>query len=143
MAGAVRISPDDLVDVLSKLAKDNNLQVSLKQSLTGGVIAGTCATVGGLLGGPIGIAAGATLGGLYGAWSTSGTFKPVYSVLQEMSPIEKERLYRSITLALGDVNMLDVAALLALIATDQVYKQQMIGAMSEYFRNEFQMEIVE
>jgi hypothetical protein len=62
MAATVRISPDDLVDVLSKLAKDENLQVSVKQSLKGGVIAGTGATVGGLLGGPIGIAVGATVG---------------------------------------------------------------------------------
>ena len=62
MAGAVRISPDDLVDVLAKIAKDDNLQVSVKQSVKGGVIAGTGATVGGLLGGPIGIAVGATLG---------------------------------------------------------------------------------
>jgi hypothetical protein len=67
----------------------------------------------------------------------------VYSVLQDLSPIEREKLYRSITAALGDVNMLDVAALAALIATDQVYKQQMVGAMMEYFRNEFQMQIVE
>ena len=62
MAGTVRISPDDLVDVLSKLAKDENLKVSVKQSAKGGVIAGTGATVGGLLGGPIGIAVGATIG---------------------------------------------------------------------------------
>ena len=62
MAGTVRISPDDLVDVLSKLAKDENLQVSVKQSVKGGVIAGTGATVGGLLGGPVGIAVGATIG---------------------------------------------------------------------------------
>jgi hypothetical protein len=62
MAGTVRISPDDLVDVLAKLAKDDNLQVSVKQSVKGGVIAGTGATVGGLLGGPIGIAVGATIG---------------------------------------------------------------------------------
>ena len=39
--------------------------------------------------------------------------------------------------------MLDAVALAALIATDQVYKQQMIGAVMEYFRNELQMEIVE
>ena len=62
MAGTVRISPDDLVDVLAKLAKDDNLQVSVKQSVKGGVIAGTGATVGGLLGGPIGIAVGASIG---------------------------------------------------------------------------------
>ena len=82
-------------------------------------------------------------GGLIGAYTTSGTFKPVHSVLQELTPIEREKLYRSITSALGDVHMLDLAALAALIATDQVYKQQMVGAMMEYFRNEFKMEIVE
>jgi hypothetical protein len=63
--------------------------------------------------------------------------------LQELTPIEKEKLYRSVTCALGEVNMLDAVALAALIATDQVYKQQMIGAVMEYFRNELQMEIVE
>ena len=82
-------------------------------------------------------------GGLIGAYTTSGTFKSVYSILQELTPIEKEKLYRSITAALGDVNMLDVAALAALIATDQVYKHQLVGGMMEFFRNEFQMEIVE
>ena len=64
MADTVRISPDELVDVLAKLAKDNNLQVSVKQSVKGGVIAGTCATVGGLLAGPVGIGVGATVGTL-------------------------------------------------------------------------------
>ena len=62
MAGTVHISPDDLVDVLAKLAKDDNLRVSVAQSAKGGVIAGTGAAVGGLLGGPIGIAVGATVG---------------------------------------------------------------------------------
>lgn len=62
MAGPVRISPDDLVDVLAKLAQDENLQVSVKQSCKGGVMAGTGATVRGLLGGPVGIAVGATIG---------------------------------------------------------------------------------
>lgn len=143
MAGAVRISPDDLVGVLSKLAKDNNLQVSVKESVKGGVMAGTGATVGGLLGGPVGIAVGATVGGLIGAWTTSGKFKSVYSILQEMSQVEKEKLYRSITLALGETNMVDLAALMALIATDQIYKQQLIGAMTEFFRKELQMEIAE
>ncbi|XP_028392337.1 protein C19orf12 homolog [Dendronephthya gigantea] len=143
MAGTVRISPDELVDVLAKLAKDNNLQVSVKQSLKGGVIAGTGATVGGLLGGPIGIGVGATIGGMIGAWSTSGTFRSVYSILQELTPIEKEKMHRSIMTAIGDVGLLDLVAFAALIATDQVYKQQMLGAMFEYFKNEFQMEIVE
>ena len=67
----------------------------------------------------------------------------MYSVLQELTPIEREKLYRSITAALGDINMLDLAALAALIATDQVYKQQMVGAMIEYFQSEFKMEVVD
>ena len=82
-------------------------------------------------------------GGLIGAYTTSGTFKSVCSILQELTPIEKEKLHRSITTALGEVGMLDVAAVGVLIATDQVYKQQMIGAMMEYFRDELQMEVVE
>lgn len=143
MAGSIRISPDDLVEVLAKLATDSNLQVAVQQSLKGGVIAGTAATLGGLVGGPIGIAVGGTVGGLLGAWSTSGTFQPVYSILRDLTPIEKQKLYRSITLALGEANMFDVVAMAALIATDQVYKQQLIGAMTDYFRNEFQMQIVE
>ena len=67
----------------------------------------------------------------------------MYSILQELTPIEKEKMFRSIMTAIGDVGLLDLAALAALIATDHVYKQQMIGAMLEYLKNEFQMEIVE
>lgn len=80
-------------------------------------------------------------GGLVGAYSTSGTFKSVYSILQELDASEKERLYRSITSTLGDLNLLNVVGLAALIATDQVYKQKVIGALMEYFKNEMQTPI--
>ena len=45
--------------------------------------------------------------------------------------------------AIGDAGVLDFASLAALIATDQMYKKQMLGAMLEYLKGELGMDFVE
>ncbi|MPC35743.1 hypothetical protein E2C01_029177 [Portunus trituberculatus] len=53
--------PINTVEVLSlvtQVCEEEKLQVSIKESLKGGLIAGTTTTIGGLLGGPIGLAIG-------------------------------------------------------------------------------------
>ena len=49
---------NDLIDILATLCDDENLRVSVKESLKSGLIAGTMTTVGGILAGPAGVAIG-------------------------------------------------------------------------------------
>lgn len=52
------IEVDDLIAVLSALASEAGMQVTVKESLKGGVIAGVAAAAGGLVMGPPGLAIG-------------------------------------------------------------------------------------
>lgn len=54
------------------------------------MIAGLGSFIGGVMAGPIGIAAGAALGGGVGAAMTAGTFKPLYEILDDL-PLESQR----------------------------------------------------
>ena len=48
----------DILDILAILADNENIRVNVKEYLKGGVTAGICTAVGGMLGGPIGMAVG-------------------------------------------------------------------------------------
>ena len=52
------ISTEDMMQVLSRLATEEELKVTVSESLKGGLIVGGIAATGGLLGGPIGLAIG-------------------------------------------------------------------------------------
>ena len=51
-------SLDDIIQLTAQLAEEKEMKVAVKESAKGGLIAGGSAFVGGLLGGPVGIAAG-------------------------------------------------------------------------------------
>lgn len=56
--------PINTVEVLSlvtQVCENEDLRVPIKESLKGGLIAGTTTTIGGLLGGPMGLAIGELL----------------------------------------------------------------------------------
>lgn len=56
--------PINTVEVLSlvtQVCEDENLRVPIKESVKGGFIAGTTTAIGGLLGGPVGLAVGELL----------------------------------------------------------------------------------
>ena len=61
-----------LVEVLCILCDEDKLKVTLKESLKGGAIAGVSTIIGGMLGGPIGLAVGKDM-----------FFKPKRTVKQE------------------------------------------------------------
>lgn len=52
------INTQELLSLITQLCDEQNLQVTVKESLKGGVIAGSTTVVGGMLAGPIGLAVG-------------------------------------------------------------------------------------
>ena len=55
------ISAEELVRLLAILAEEENLKVTVKESLKGGAMAGAGAVLGGMCGGPVGLALGKRL----------------------------------------------------------------------------------
>ena len=52
------VSPEELVRLLALLAQEENLKVTVKETMKGGAMAGAGAVIGGFCGGPVGIAVG-------------------------------------------------------------------------------------
>lgn len=52
------INKDEVISVCHQLAEQENLQVCVTESAKGALVAGGCAFAGGLLAGPLGLAAG-------------------------------------------------------------------------------------
>ena len=55
------INSVEILSLVTQVCEEEKLQVSIKESLKGGLLAGTTTTIGGLLGGPIGLAIGEVL----------------------------------------------------------------------------------
>lgn len=54
----------EFLDGISILADNHNMRVTVRQSGKGALICGACCFVGGLVAGPVGLAAGGTIGGI-------------------------------------------------------------------------------
>lgn len=64
----------NLILCLAKIADEENMRVTLKQSGKGALICGAGGFIGGLCGGPVGIAVGGTIGGLCAMKMVSSNF---------------------------------------------------------------------
>jgi hypothetical protein len=84
------IDTNAIIKVVTDITGDRQIQITAKQSLKGALITGTCSLVGGMLAGPIGLAVGGASGGVMAAFATSGTFKPIGQILNEL-PFERKK----------------------------------------------------
>lgn len=70
---------------------NQDLGLTVRSSAIASVIMGGVGFLGGVLLGPPGLIAGGAVGGAVGL-AITGTFKPFYKILREMSPEAKQRL---------------------------------------------------
>lgn len=104
-------------------------------------MAGGTAFVGGLLGGPPGIAVGGAVGGLLGSWLTSGQFRPLPQILMELPPNQQQKLYDDVMVILGNLNWMDAAQLVALVMGNSTLQQQVTAALLNYITKELRAEV--
>lgn len=52
------INSQEVLSLVTQLCEEENLRITVKESLMGGALAGTTTVIGGILGGPIGLAIG-------------------------------------------------------------------------------------
>ncbi|XP_002128326.2 protein C19orf12 homolog [Ciona intestinalis] len=122
---------DDVMQLLSTLAREQNLRVTVTESARGGLMAGAGAFIGGLIGGPVGIAAGAAAGGVLGA-ATSKSFKPLHEVILALPVTQKQDLANLITNIISGFEPQDAIALIAFVQGSAVLQGQILRTMQEY-----------
>uniref|UniRef100_A0A3P8N8L9 Uncharacterized protein n=1 Tax=Astatotilapia calliptera TaxID=8154 RepID=A0A3P8N8L9_ASTCA len=86
---------DDVMRLCCEVSAHEEIKVAVKNSTKGAMVAGGSAFVGGLLGGPPGIAVGGVIGGL-SSWLTSKKFKSVPEILGEMTDDQRRELFNAI-----------------------------------------------
>lgn len=117
------------------------MKAAVKHSGRGALLAGATAFVGGLMGGPPGIAVGGAFGGLLGAWMTTGQFRPVPQILMELPPTEQQKLYDEAMVILRNLDWTDVAQLTALVMGSASVQQQLTAMLVNYLSRELRAEI--
>ncbi|XP_078106816.1 protein C19orf12 homolog [Sander vitreus] len=132
---------DDVMRLCCELSAHDQIKVAVKSSTKGAVVTGGTAFVGGLLGGPPGIAVGGAVGGLLGCWLTSGQFRPLPQILMEMPPAQQQKLYDHIQTILGNLSWMDAAQLIALVMGNATLQQQVTAALVSYVTQELKAEV--
>uniref|UniRef100_A0A8C0C8P8 Uncharacterized protein n=1 Tax=Balaenoptera musculus TaxID=9771 RepID=A0A8C0C8P8_BALMU len=82
------VAGEDIMRLLCSVSEERKMRAAVKHSGRGGLVTGAVAFVGGLVGGPPGLAVGG--GG-------AGQFKPVSQIIMELPPAEQQKLFNEAT----------------------------------------------
>ncbi|NWZ34749.1 CS012 protein, partial [Brachypodius atriceps] len=134
------IRADDVMALLSHLATVKGMKAAVSHSGRGALVTGASAFVGGILGGPPGIAVGGAVGGLLG-WITSGQFKSVPQILMELPAAEKQKLCAEATAVVKNIHWTDAAQLIAVVMANSSLTDKVLGVLTTYLTNELKAQI--
>uniref|UniRef100_A0A7N5JB66 Uncharacterized protein n=1 Tax=Ailuropoda melanoleuca TaxID=9646 RepID=A0A7N5JB66_AILME len=126
------IMVDDVMRLLGSIAEERKMKAAVKHSGKGALITGAVAFIGGLVGGPPGIAAGGAVGGLLGASTTNGQRKPIPQMITELPPDKKQKLYNEATAILGDLEWMDPKELTKQVMDNETMKQQLLALLEKF-----------
>ncbi|XP_068006716.1 protein C19orf12-like [Melanerpes formicivorus] len=135
------VNVNDVMQLFCHLSQEKGMKAAVKHSGRGALLAGASAFIGGLMGGPPGIAVGGAFGGILGAWMTAGHFRPVPQILMELPPAEQQKLYDEAVLILRNLDWTDVAQLTALVMGNANLQQKLTAVLINYFSKELRAEI--
>ncbi|XP_070809046.1 protein C19orf12 homolog isoform X2 [Pituophis catenifer annectens] len=131
----------DVMQLLCHVSEERKMKAAFKHSGRGALVVGTTAFFGGLMAGPPGLAVGGAIGGLLGAWMTSGQFKPIPQIILELPPVEQQRLYENVCAIIQNLDWTDVAQLTALVMANGALQEKLLGVLTSYITNELRGEI--
>ncbi|KAF1666061.1 hypothetical protein FQA23_0001869, partial [Aptenodytes patagonicus] len=135
------IHVDDVMQLFCRLSQAKGMKVAVKHSGRGALLAGATALIGGLMGGPPGIAVGGAFGGLLGAWMTAGQFRPVPQILLELPPAEQQKLYNEAIVILRRLDWTDIVQLTAVVMGNASLQEKLVSVLVNYLSKELRAEI--
>ncbi|XP_051918762.1 protein C19orf12 homolog [Hippocampus zosterae] len=127
---------DDVMRLCCDISSHEQIKVAVKGSAKGALMAGGGAFVGGLVGGPPGIAVGGVVCSLLAAWMSSGQFRPLAQILAELPPAQRDQLCRDVSAVLAGLNWTDAAQLVALVTGNATLQQRVLAALLNYVTRE-------
>ena len=127
------IKYNEILGLITRLGEEENIQVTVKESFKGGLIAGACCVVGGVLLGPPGLAIGGAVGGCTAWYNAKDKFRPLASVvLYDLTPEKQAVLVDKVQVIVRHLEATDAMALVALVQADHVLKSAVISEVTKY-----------
>nr|XP_053626372.1 protein C19orf12 homolog isoform X2 [Cherax quadricarinatus] len=136
------LNTKEVLHLVEQLCEEKQLRVAVRESVKGGMLAGGTTLIGGLLGGPFGLALGGAVGGLTAAYLSQGKFKSVVSIIRhDLTAAQRQRLANSVHMFLQSWSIKDVAEASRLLLSPtakaillQIALQFVIAAVGIIFR---------
>ena len=133
---------NDILTVITTVGDDEQIRVAVKESVKGGLIAGTSCAVGGLLLGPMGLAVGGAVGGAAAAYMAQNAFRPVSTVIMhEMREEQRDQLVAAVRNVLNDADGMDAAEILALVQGSNALKARIASELFTFFARQMNMNV--
>ena len=131
----------EILTLITTIGDDENIRVTVKESLKGGLITGIAATIGGLILGPLGLAVGGTVGGI-SAYLASEEYRKISDVIiYDMPKVDQERLVRAITNIVNELDVHDAIELIAVVQGNSLIKAKIMSEMATFFKHQLDMQI--
>ena len=138
------IKYNEVLGLITHLGDEENIQVSVKESLKGSLIAGGCCFVGGVLLGPPGLAIGGMVGGC-AAWYNSYSkeqYRPISAViLSDLSSEKQAVLVDKVRTIVSHLEASDALALVALVQADNILKSAVISEATKFVMSQLGADI--
>ncbi|XP_023213056.1 protein C19orf12 homolog isoform X1 [Centruroides sculpturatus] len=129
------------VSFIKTLSDDHNLRATVKGSVVGGITVGSITAVSSLFFGPIGLFIGGTFGGFIGYLIAKDKYKPLSTVIEEMTPQQKEKLRNHLIVLMHSVDVRDLITLAAIIASNTSIKGKILAGIINFIVQEFDVQV--
>ncbi|XP_019499635.1 PREDICTED: protein C19orf12 homolog [Hipposideros armiger] len=123
---------EDIMKLLCSISEHEKIKTAVKHSKRAAVLGASIIFVGGLVGGPQGIAVGGIIGGVLGAWMTRGQFQSIPQILMELPPAERQKLAKEATNILRDLEWTDAGQLIRKVMANEALKQKLLAMLVGY-----------
>ncbi|XP_004536446.1 protein C19orf12 homolog [Ceratitis capitata] len=134
----------ELVEAISIIANERNVQVTMKQATKGSLVCAASAFAGGILLGPVGLAVGSAAGGLMAYKMTSGKFRPLADVLiNDLTDRQKEQLVRRVNNAVAEFAISDLAILLPMLMNNASIQEAVLKTAISFVSNELRVQVIQ
>lgn len=120
------ISESEYLEACKILSKHPCLKKNAVESLKGSAVTAGCTLAGGIFGGPIGLAAGATIGGLV-AYATSAKYKSLIQIITEMSDEDQTNLINFMRDLCNERNITTAAILTAVVTNPSAENYEVLS----------------
>uniref|UniRef100_A0A1L8D9Z8 Putative conserved plasma membrane protein n=1 Tax=Nyssomyia neivai TaxID=330878 RepID=A0A1L8D9Z8_9DIPT len=138
------IHTQELLEVASKLAEQENMRATVKGSAKGALVCAAGAFIGGILGGPVGLAVGGSAGACTAAVMAKGNFRPVsHIIMHDMTPRQRQELAEHLQRAVQDIDAGDAMIAISLIMGNPNIQKTILSTVARYITNQMHLQIVD